>query len=909
MRPGDPQLTPEKGLSVALAGDAADFPAPLDAFSSELERVLGWRLSGVAAPGAGALDMPSTLRESIVTASGVRDLLEISRPDLVIVAAGDPALLTRTREQVPGPVGVLDLAAVRSLLGRTPAVARERPSRLLDRLPDPIFIVDSHHTIRMANQAFAELFPEGGAGIRGRACHEILYAREDPCPGPDCPLGREGRARRLVCRRDYRLADGGAGRRFEAVFSPLHGTSGEPDRFLVSMRDVTARVELESELQRSRSRYLQLFEHAREGICLFDADGRILESNTSLFHLLGHLRDDLLGMKVSELAEGASAKILALHLSDLQVLGAVTVDMTLRRKNGRDIPVEADIVWLPEEQIFLLMVRDMTARKRLEESRRLYSEKLKTEVEERTRELRSSQQETVLQKQYAEGIIQGTPVPVLVLDRNHRITFWNNACEALTGFTGEEMIGTDRQWEPFYPGPRPTMADLILEDDPDAVERLYGSEKLRRLPLIDGAWEAESYFPHIGKDGAHIYCTAAPIRDENGEIQGAIVTYQDVSDRVNMTREIERREAFVQNLVHNSIDGIIATDPDGVIVIFNRGASRVLGYDPDEVLGRLSHQDILSRETGRDVVGAFYGERYGPPGKLLNMESELLNREGEAIPVRLSGTLLYEEGKEVGSVVFVQDLREIQRLQKEKENAERMAAVGRTVAGLAHYIKNVLNGLEGGGYVINSALRQEDISLVAKGWSMVERNIEQISHIVMDMLTYSTARQPRYEPVDPNELATEVLDLMSERAKLANVRLESDPDPDPVPVSMDRTGMHRALLNLVSNAIDACTLEGIMEGNGRVHLRVDRPAGWGVRFTVSDNGTGIEQTTQQRLFRDFFTTKGYKGTGLGLPVTRKIIQEHGGRLDFDTEPGRGSTFTILLPDLRPSTSVEDLATA
>ena len=113
---------------------------------------------------------------------------------------------------------------------------------------------------------------------------------------------------------------------------------------------------------------------------------------------------------------------------------------------------------------------------------------------------------------------------------------------------------------------------------------------------------------------------------------------------------------------------------------------------------------------------------------------------------------------------------------------------------------------------------------------------------------------------------------------------------------MDRTGIHRSLLNLISNAIDACTLEGIMKDNGSVLVRVDRPPGWGVRFTVSDNGTGIDRQTQDRLFSDFFTTKGYKGTGLGLPVTQKIVHEHGGRLNFESDPGRGSTFTILLPD-------------
>jgi PAS domain S-box-containing protein len=892
---------------VALAGDAAELPTPLDVFSADLERILGWRLAAVASPGADALEIPPFLRKSMVTASGVPELLEVEAPDLLIVAGKDPLLLARVREQTPRPIGVVDLPAVMSLLERGPGGARERPSRLLDRLPDPIFVVDSTCTIRVANRAFLELFPDAPAPISANTCHQVLYARAEPCARSDCPLRTEVGARGAIRYRDYRLSAEGVDRRFEAAFNPIGDGPNGPDRFLVSMRDVSARVALEDELERSRSRYLQLFEHAREGICLFDASGRILETNTSLSLLLGHLQGDLISMKVPDLAEGASAEILARHLEDLQTLGSVTVEMVFSRKHGRSIPVEADIVWLSEERIFLLMARDMTARKRLEASRRLYSEKLKTEVEERTRELQTSQLETVLQKQYAEGIIQGTPVPMLVLDRHHRITFWNKACEALTGYTSEEMIGTDRQWEPFYPEPRPTMADLILEDDPAAIERLHATAGLRRLPLIEGAWEAESYFPHIGPEGAHIYCTAAPIRDESGAIQGAIVTYQDVSGRVNMTREIERREAFVQNLIHNSIDGIIATNPEGTIVIFNRGASRILGYDPGEVLGRLSYQDILSRQTDRDVVGSFYGERFGPPGKLLNMESELLNREGEAIPVRLSGALLYEEGEEVGSVVFVQDLREIQRLQKEKAGAERMAAIGRTVAGLAHYIKNVLNGLKGGGYVVQSGLRQEDIPLTARGWSMVERNLDQISNIVMDMLIYSTDRRPRYEAVDPNDLAAEVLELMTERAKLANVRLESDLAADSGPVPMDRTGIHRALLNLVSNAIDACTLEGIVEGNGRVHLRVDRPAGWGVRFTVSDNGTGIDEPTQERLFSDFFTTKGYKGTGLGLPVTQKIVHEHGGRLGFESEPGRGSVFTILLPGDRNPPSGKDRA--
>jgi len=255
-----------------------------------------------------------------------------------------------------------------------------------------------------------------------------------------------------------------------------------------------------------------------------------------------------------------------------------------------------------------------------------------------------------------------------------------------------------------------------------------------------------------------------------------------------------------------------------------------------------------------------------------------------------------DAGNIQGAIVTYQDLTEIHRLQEEKEQAERMAAIGRTVAGLAHYIKNVLTGLDGGAYVINSAISKRDMNLVENGWNMVERNIEQISGIVSDMLIYSRERIPNYRMTCPNELVSEVLELVCQRAKLAGVSLARELDPDLKPVAMDRTGIYRCLLNLVSNAVDACTLEGIVHGKGVVKIKTDRPAGWAVRFQVEDNGTGIDEATRKRLFTDFFTTKGYKGTGLGLPVTKKIVREHGGELALDSEPGRGTIFSLLLPE-------------
>ncbi|MGD9041672.1 MAG: PAS domain S-box protein, partial [Desulfobacteraceae bacterium] len=475
-------------------------------------------------------------------------------------------------------------------------------------------------------------------------------------------------------------------------------------------------------------------------------------------------------------------------------------------------------------------------------------------------------------------------------------THWNRACEDLTGYSGQKMSGTDHQWMPFYPHKRPLLADLIMEGDMDTTRKLYEEMKLRESATIQGAYEAESYFPQLGKEGRHLYFSAAPITDDKGAIQGAIETFIDFTERVRMTRQIRRREAFVQNLVQNSIDGILATDFEGKIVIFNGAMSDILGYAPEEIIGRMRYTQILSRETTKKIRNAFYTNDHGPKGKIIDMQVDVLNKEGEPIPVRISGTLLYEKREEMGSVVFIQDLREILRLQKEKEQAERMAAIGQTVAGLAHYIKNILNGLKGGAYVINSAMRKNDTELMGSGWRMVEKNIDQITNIVMDMLVYSKERKPQHEAVDPNDLVMDVLELMKDRAELSGVSLRHDLDSGLGIVSMERTGIHRCLLNLVSNAIDACTLEGIMEGNGVVTVKTDRPAGCAVRFQVLDNGTGMSEDTKKRLFTGFFSTKGYKGTGLGLPVTQKIVKEHGGELSYESEEGKGTTFTLLLPE-------------
>ena len=774
-------------------------------------------------------------------------------------------------------------------------VERDRTTRILNGLTEAVVVLSKDHVIEHANETFLKEFGADSEAVVGKKCFEVIFTREDFCEEVFGPLVDQTLNTLKTSRKEYSFQRNGDGVYWEAVYNPLKDEQGEYTRCLISMANLTHRKKLELDLQKSQKKYKHLFQAAHDGIALFGRQGELLESNLSLARLLGYHKDELEHMKISELAEHASKKILSNHLEDLEIMGFVSVEMELGKKNGEALPVEASITWQPEEEIFQIMARDISMRKRLEESRKLYSERLEREVEKRTQELRDSQKEAVRQKKYAEGIIYGSPIPMFVLDRDHRITYWNKACEDLTGYSGEKMTGTDHQWKPFYRHKRPLLADLIMERDIDTTRRLYEEMKLRESTTVHGAYEAEAYFPQLGEEGRHLYFSAAPIADDTEAIQGAIETFIDFSVRVRMTRQIRRREAFVQNLVQNSIDGILATDFEGKIVIFNAAISEMLGYSPEEIIGRMRYTQILSRETTKNIRNAFYTNAYGPKGKIIDMQVDVLNKEGEPMPVRISGTLLYQKREEVGSVVFIQDLREILRLQKEKEQAERMAAIGQTVAGLAHYIKNILNGLKGGAYVINSAMRKNDTELIGSGWRMVEKNIDQITNIVMDMLVYSKERKPQHQEVDPNALVMDVLELMKDRAEVSGVSLVHDLDPELGTVSVERTGIHRCLLNLVSNAIDACTLEGIMEGKGVVTVKTDKPAGWAVRFQVVDNGTGIAEETKEKLFAGFFSTKGYKGTGLGLPVTQKIVKEHNGELSFELEAGEGTTFALLLP--------------
>jgi PAS domain S-box-containing protein len=359
------------------------------------------------------------------------------------------------------------------------------------------------------------------------------------------------------------------------------------------------------------------------------------------------------------------------------------------------------------------------------------------------------------------------------------------------------------------------------------------------------------------------------------------------------TREIARRSNFQIKLIRSSNDGIVATDKKLKIVIFNPEAEKIFGYAPPEVINKKSTLELFPAELNQTFNDALSGKT--DMKDLPWQEVAIQSKTGEQIPVRFSGTILLEKNEQMGTVAFFQDLREIKRLEQELVKSERLAAIGQTVAGLAHGIKNILHGLKGGSYLVDIGINKEDSVKLKKGWEMIKRNVGRTSNLVMDLLSYAKEREPQYEDCNPNEIAEDVCGLVQDKARENDVAIIKEFDKTIGEVSMDPNTLHEVLLNLMSNAVDACLFDENMDKNWQVRLGTTKADGNLIKFDIIDNGAGMDKEVMQKLFTSFFSTKGHRGTGLGLMVTRKLIEEHMGKINVDSQPGRGTTFSFYLP--------------
>jgi PAS domain S-box-containing protein len=455
-----------------------------------------------------------------------------------------------------------------------------------------------------------------------------------------------------------------------------------------------------------------------------------------------------------------------------------------------------------------------------------------------------------------KSLFELIPCYLTVVDRDYRIVRANKAFEDQFGM----QVGKN-----CYVGYKGLMAKC--EECP--VERTFADGMPHRSEEV---WR-------LNGQKVYVLVRTAPILDEKGFVWQVLEMSLDVTELKRLQMELERKEKEYRELFEKAPCYITVVNRDFRVIQANNLFKRDFGYIPGEHCFKIyKNQD---EKCPNCPV-----ERTFEDGRRHDSE-EVWSRNGEETNVIVNTSPLRDESGDVVAVMEMStNITEVKRLQSE------LALLGETVAGMSHSIKNILAGLEGGVYVVDSGLERSRQDRMRQGWSMVKKNMEKVSELVQGILYASKERKPEYTATNPGQILAEVCDLFEKRASDSGIQLVRDFDEQMPAGLMDAAGIHSAMSNLVSNAIDAC------KDTGRTQYRVavsGRVQNGRLILRVSDNGPGIPPEIKERLFNRFYSTKGSKGTGLGLVLTKKVVTEHKGTIRVESSPGRGATFTIEIP--------------
>jgi PAS domain S-box-containing protein len=367
--------------------------------------------------------------------------------------------------------------------------------------------------------------------------------------------------------------------------------------------------------------------------------------------------------------------------------------------------------------------------------------------------------------------------------------------------------------------------------------------------------------------------------------------------------ELTSTKEYLQGIVESSGDIIITVDPYGSISTFNRGAEEILGYPREEVIGQ--HIETLFADP-RERDAAI--QQLQHTDHVVNYQTHFLTKDGEVRNVILTlSRLRAPDGSAVGTFGISKDVTKEMQLQREVLRSARLAALGQALTGIQHSMKNMLNVLKGGSYMVKTALAKDDRDMLIEGWQMVQEGISQMTEMSKSMLDFARERPLDLKLTDLGDLARQIHTLNRGKFKEQGITLDIEVGTDLPQIECDRELIRSVVMDLLSNALYACNEKQYREEETPlVTLEVQKGEVDGyVSMVVSDNAEGMPEEIRRKVFTPFFSTKKKKGTGMGLAVVARIVNSHGGKTRVESEPGLGSTFEVLLPIEGPSVMEEE----
>jgi PAS domain S-box-containing protein len=427
-----------------------------------------------------------------------------------------------------------------------------------------------------------------------------------------------------------------------------------------------------------------------------------------------------------------------------------------------------------------------------------------------------------------------------------------------------------------------TLADVL----PDTEQRRLLRQEVDTQPMLQGR-----EITLIRKDGSPVIClnTAAVVRDTSGKVVRYHGALMDITERREMERRLYQQQEFARRLIDSFPDLILVLDAAGHYTFTSPRVKDILGYDPEEYdtqeLGERTHME------DRPALEALFAEIVAGRKSFDSLEIRVRHKNGDWRRIRCHFSPLFAEtGKIDGVIISGRDVTELKRLEEQLIQAEKLAAMGQMLAGVAHELNNPLTAILG----VTELLRERagfDESAVRQ-LDLTHRQARRAARIVQNLLEFSRPAAPQKKPLDVNSLIERTLQLHEHSLRRNNVEVEFHLQPGLQPVVGDGNQLIQVFLNLITNAEHA--IREVRE-SGRIQIRLGQIGGY-VSVTVQDDGIGIQPENLPRIFDPFYTTKRPGGgTGLGLSICMSIVREHGGSIDVETLPAGGSAFTVFLP--------------
>lgn len=534
--------------------------------------------------------------------------------------------------------------------------------------------------------------------------------------------------------------------------------------------------------------------------------------------------------------------------------------------------------------------------------------------ERRLKEWNDWQEKLLREKKTIEGIIEGFPIPCFVINSEHKVILWNRACTELTGYSAQDMLGTDHHYIPLYSVKRPLLADLIVDNQIDDLSKYYGNKKIKKSDKVLGAYEATDYFDNIGGRSRLLYFLASPIYDEKGNIIAAIETLQDISreremtrslseyaetlqneliENIELRRQIEDLYNYLQSIVNSLPDRIYEIDENGIINFVSRGLRKK---------GESSSREFKNRHFLEFVASGYENfvlSKWEDAKKGIYKPYEIEARDDKGRKRNLLITTSPVRG--TNHYLLVQrDITEFKNLEKKLYDSQKLAALGQLSAGIAHEVRNPLSSIKMSLQILNKRMNPEGNDL--KRFKIAEKEVEHLERLVNDILAFAKPVEAKKAPVNLSKVLEQALDMAEKGIADKKITVRTNFGDIP-PVAVDAAMMADAFLNVIRNASEAVAENGEIT----ITLRCLEETRHLVVVEIKDNGGGIDEEDMPHLFNPFFTRKNY-GTGLGLSLVKKIIDIHQGTIDISSKRNEGTTVTIVLPlgtEITPSSMINE----